>query len=132
MQTFIDPDPGILSQLKEDLDPTRPVVMLNLLRFAEVANYADETDISGREAYARYGGEASVKVRQAGGEVLYAGAVVAPVIGPADELWDQILIVKYPSFNAFLQMIMDPAYQKITIHRSAALADSRLTATQPL
>ncbi len=35
-------------------------------------------------------------------------------------------IVRYPSKAAFLEMVMNPDYQAITHHRTAALSDSRL------
>jgi uncharacterized protein (DUF1330 family) len=51
------------------------------------------------------------------------------VIAPADEQWDQVLLVKYPSVDAFLTMIRMPDYLAATVHREAALEDSRLIAT---
>ena len=48
------------------------------------------------------------------------------LIGPATESWDQALLVEYPSPAAFLKMVSDPAYLAITVHRTAALSDSRL------
>lgn len=54
------------------------------------------------------------------------------LIAPPGEHWDQLLLVRYPSAAAFLAMLADPEYQAATVHRSAALADSRLIATTPL
>ena len=38
------------------------------------------------------------------------------------------MIVKYPNKAAFLSMITMPDYQETAVHRTAALADSRLIA----
>ena len=37
-----------------------------------------------------------------------------------------VLLVTYPTAQAFLDMIQSPDYQAIVYHRSAALSDSRL------
>jgi uncharacterized protein (DUF1330 family) len=51
------------------------------------------------------------------------------VIAPEDETWDQIFLVKYPSVDAFMTMLKMPDYLAATVHREAALEDSRLIAT---
>ena len=91
--------------------------MLNLLRFD-----GDE----GRAAYARYG-EAVVPLVQAlGGQVVWSGSCGPAVIGPAESEWDAVLLVRYPSRRAFLDMIASPEYGEAHPHRVAAIADSRL------
>ena len=50
------------------------------------------------------------------------------MIGPSDEAWDEVLLVQYPSRKAFLTMAGNPEYLACTVHRTAALADSRLIA----
>jgi uncharacterized protein (DUF1330 family) len=106
-----------------------PVIMLNLLRFKDRADGVDEAEgISGAEAYQRYAAAASDFLARAGGRVLFAGAAQEPVIGPSEREWDLVLFVQYPSRQAFLTMISDPAYLEIHRHRAAALADSRLVA----
>jgi uncharacterized protein (DUF1330 family) len=52
-------------------------------------------------------------------------------IAPKDEQWDLLLLVRYPSAAAFLSMLSDPEYKAATVHRSAALSDSRLIGTTP-
>ncbi|PHQ56461.1 MAG: hypothetical protein COA29_04190 [Porticoccus sp.] len=37
-----------------------------------------------------------------------------------------MLLVRYPSIDAFLEMINSPEYKKIVHHRAAAMDDSRL------
>ena len=41
-----------------------------------------------------------------------------------------MLLVRYPSIGAFLEMVTDADYLVCARHRTAALADSRLIATQ--
>ena len=111
-----------------------PVVMINLLRYREQADYGSRTDIepcSGREAYRRYMKQAVAFVIAVGGAVVWQGAPKALLLGPPEERWDLALLVRYPSKEAFLTMVSDPAYQTITVHRTAALEDSRLIATAP-
>ncbi|MCO4773489.1 MAG: DUF1330 domain-containing protein, partial [Deltaproteobacteria bacterium] len=113
-------------------DRREPVVMLNLLRFREVADYsaspelAPDTPISGREAYARYARHAMPFIREAGSEVLYVGDGGTMLIGPADETWDHVLLVKHPSAQEFVAFASNEAYLAGLGHRTAALADSRL------
>mgnify|MGYP000421594259 CR=1 FL=1 len=63
-----------------------------------------------------------------GGEIIWRGAPQAMLIGPSNETWDIAFIARYPDLNAFLAMIMDPAYQAIVFHRQAAVETSRLIA----
>ncbi len=111
-----------------------PVVMINLLRYREQADYGRRTDIepcSGREAYRRYMKQAVAFVIAVGGAVVWQGTPKALLLGPPDERWDLALLVRYPSKEAFLALVSNPAYQAITVHRTAALEDSRLIATEP-
>ena len=118
--------PGILATLPQD----RPIVMLNLLKFSEQARYRHgETPCSGREAYARYSEVALQKVQAVGGKVLYLGRVKGLLIAPADEQWDEVLLVRYPSAAAFAAMLAMPDYMAATRHRTAALDNARLIAT---
>ena len=45
------------------------------------------------------------------------------------DLEDAILVVEYPSPQAFVDMVRDPAYQKVHEHRAAALEQGDLVAT---
>ena len=104
-----------------------PVVMLNLLRYAEQAN--DGSGRTGREAYLHYG-ELVIPMLEARGAgfIVYATADQT-VIGPADEEWDEMILVQYPSRAAFIDMITSDDYLAAHVHREAGLADSRLVAT---
>ena len=59
-----------------------------------------------------------------------AAAQVA-LIAPEGEQWDELLLVRYPSKAAFLGMLADTEYRAATVHRTAALADSRLIGCLP-
>jgi len=106
-----------------------PVVMLNMLRFRATAKYPDgsgQAACSGREAYARYGAAVLKHLQAVGGKPIFRGVAQLTFIGPKDEPWDDVLLVQYPSREAFLQMISDPDYLAASVHRTAALEDSRL------
>ena len=104
-----------------------PVVMLNLLRYREVA--ADGSGRTGREAYTDYGTLVTPMVESRGGTFVVYAVADQTVIGPADEEWDEMVLVQYPSRAAFIDMISDPGYLAAHAHREAGLADSRLVAT---
>jgi len=72
---------------------------------------------------------ALAKVQASGGAVEVRAKAHAALIAPPDEQWDDLLLVSYPSKEAFLAMIGDSDYQAAAEHRSAALADSRLIGT---
>jgi uncharacterized protein (DUF1330 family) len=130
MSNHIHPDRATLAALT-GLADDEPVVMLNLLRFREQASYPEgsaHAPCSGREAYARYGVEAVKHVAAVGGKPIWMGEAQLTIIGPSDEPWDDVLLVEYPSRKAFLTMASNPDYLACSVHRTAALADSRLIA----
>lgn len=108
------------------------VVMLNLLKFREVADYsaspelAPATMVSGEEAYQRYMKHTTPFLQEAGGELLYSGKGGSFLIGPEGEGWDMVLLVKHRSAEAFIGFARNEGYLKGIGHRTAALADSRL------
>lgn len=127
----IEPDPKRLSAFLAGPEDG-PIVMINLLRFRERADYPADfaaPACTGPEAYGRYSEGVQPLLAKAGGRPLWFGLVRGTVIAPGDESWDQAILVEYPSRKAFLDMVGSPAYQAIAPHRTAALADSRLIAT---
>jgi len=125
----INPSREQLAAFAADMPADQPILMLNLLRYHAQATYpadSPHTPCSGREAYARYSRTALAKVRGVGGNVQLLAQARAALIAPADEQWDEVLLVHYPSRQAFLGMLADAEYQAATVHRTAALADSRL------
>ena len=125
----VNPSQEELRKVLQETPKDQPVVMLKLLRFRDQAAYKDDTEnCSGRDAYKRYMDEAAECVRSVGAEVIWSGRSVGSLIAPPDESWDQVLLVRYPSINAFLAMIESPEYKGVVKHRTAALEDSRLVA----
>ena len=111
---------------------TGPVVMLNLLRFRAVADYAatpalaPAVPISGAEAFGRYVTHTLPLLRASGGDLVFLGAGDGFLIGPEDERWDQAMLVRQHSVAAFLAFAADEAYLAGLGHRTAAVEDSRL------
>src|ERR671926_72224 len=96
--------------------------MLNLLRFAE----------GGRESYDQYAKALSETfLPRYDGEVLYAGDGSTPLVAEAGQDWDAVLLVRYPSREAFSRMVADPEYQQVTAWRTGALTEAVLQATIP-
>ncbi|MFI7345855.1 DUF1330 domain-containing protein [Streptomyces sp. NPDC049936] len=98
-----------------------PFVMLNLLRFAP----------DGRASYEEYSRRAAAFLRQYGGELLYAGDGDTPLVAAQGQAWDAVLLVRYPSREAFSRMVADPGYREITSLRSRALDEAVLQPTTP-
>lgn len=101
-----------------------PMCMVNLLKFKERAEYADgsEPELSGREAYLRYGAGVQACIAAVGGRARFSGFVTDLMLGEVEELWDMVAIAEYPSRAAMMQMVQSPEYQAITKHRDAGLA----------
>ncbi len=110
-----------------------PFVMVNLLKFKPHAEYADgsDADLTGAEAYARYGEAVRKLVEGLGGRIRYSGAVTGLLLGEVDELWDAVALAEYPSLDAFRTMAMSPEMHAIEHHRKAGLAGQLNIRTKP-
>jgi uncharacterized protein (DUF1330 family) len=98
-----------------------PVVMVNLLKFKTPC---------GLESYQRYGREVAPHLERVGAAVRYAGTAPAVIIGDGEHpWWDAILIVEYPTPQAFIDMVTTPEYAKVHEYRAAALERGDLIAT---
>jgi uncharacterized protein (DUF1330 family) len=128
MTNHVDPERRQFEVFKA-LPRDEPVMMLNLLRFREKAQYPDGRKASGAEAYAAYGKESAPVFKRVGGEIIWRGKPEVTLIGPQEERWDLIFIARYPTAAAFLEMITDPVYREAVMHRQAAVLDSRLVRT---
>jgi len=100
-----------------------PLTMLNLLKFRPRAAYADgrETALTGADAYGIYGTGVTRMIYRLGGKMVFAGAANAQLIGDDDLPWDMVIIMEYPSLQAFLNMIASDEYQALQVHREAGL-----------
>lgn len=108
------------------------VVMLNLLRFRDIADYsatpnlAPSSPITGAQAFQRYIDHALPYLRESGGDLLFLGQGGALLIGPQNERWDMVMLVRQHSVGAFLSFASHHAYLAGIGHRTAALEDSRM------
>jgi uncharacterized protein (DUF1330 family) len=123
---------AILDELSAAVPDGRAVVMVNLLRFRDRAAYPPGTaaePVTGRQAYERYSRLTLPHLRAVGARPIWRADARANLFAPKGERWDEVILVRYPSRSAFGRMIADPDYQAGTVHRTAALEDSRLIAT---
>lgn len=94
-----------------------PVFMLNLLEFRPEG---------GAERYAEYGGAVAPLLARAGGKPIFAGRPSESLIGEGS--WDLMVLVSYPTRQAFLDMVSSPEYQAIEHLRTDAVVRSELRA----
>ncbi len=137
MTAYLDPtqEAGRLF-LKRNIEGE--VVMLNLLRFREIADYsgqpdlAPETSISGAEAFDRYIEHTRPFLAACGGEVLLLAGGGSFLIGPSDEQWDLAMLVRQSSVSSFMSFASNKAYLAGLVHRTAGVKDARLLPLVPL
>lgn len=109
--------------------PEGPVQMLNLLRFREQANYpagSEHSACTGAQAYARYGENMLTVLKQVGGTVEVLSQCHTPLIGEARDHFDHMVIVRYPTRHALLEMLGSAVYKDVVVHRTAAVEHSLL------
>lgn len=129
--TYINPTAQSAQKLFS-LPMETEVSMLNLLRFKEIADYtntpeiAPQEAISGKEAFQIYIDETRPILEQSGGKIMLLGSCNQFFIGPFEEKWDMVMLVKQHSLATFLSFANNPLIQKAAGHREAALVDSRL------
>jgi hypothetical protein len=131
MQTYLDPtqEAGRALFMR---GIKGPVVMLNLLRFRETADYAATPNlaplrpISGAEAFKLYIGHTLPFLKESSGELLFLGDGGPYFIGPETERWDLAMLVRQASLESFVAFASHPAYLEGLGHRTAAITDSRL------
>jgi hypothetical protein len=88
--------------------PDTPVVMVNLLKFRSPG---------GLERYMQYGA----------GVIPYLPTMV---VGDGERpWWDAIILVQYPTPQAFIDMVTSEGYATVHDHRTAALERGDLVAT---
>lgn len=112
-----------------------PVTMLNLLRFRDVADYSQSpeltppTPISGAAAFDQYIEHTLPFLKQSGGELVFLGVGGSYLIGPQEERWDLVMLVRQNSLADFMAFASNSAYLAGLGHRTAALKDARLLTT---
>lgn len=105
------------------VDDGGPICMVNLLKFNERAEYEDgrKTNISGMEAYQIYGSVTESLIRKLGGEIIFTSVLRGMVVGEVEDLWDVMAIAKYPTLQAFIDMVSSTEYLSAYHHRIAGL-----------
>ena len=101
-----------------------PILMVNLLKFKDKAEYEDgrATNLTGREAYEIYLTETREHLANVGAELILGGEVSGLLLGEVEELWDAFGVARYPSRKAMIAMARNPAYIESEKHRAAGLA----------
>ena len=120
VENQVHPNP---EQIQTFLAEDGPVCMVNLLKFREKAAYPDGRDpeLSGREAYMRYGQEMIKLVEGTGGRFIFGAEVNSLLLGEVEQLWDEVGIVEYPSAKALIEIASSEEFRKIEVHRVAGL-----------
>lgn len=107
------------------LDPNESIVMLNLLKFRDVALEGYGVDgMTGSQAFRRYGELNDTEDVKFGSEPIWMGLGKNSIIG--DEEWDLVILVRYPTRQHFIDKLDNAKYREIAKVREAALLDSRL------
>ncbi len=116
------PEADQITQLQQP-GPDGPIVMVNLLKFRDKAQYKDGRDphLSGRDAYMRYSLLVVDLLKGVGGRVIYAGDVSLLTLGRVETLWDEIALAEYPNRAALVRMSMSPEWREAGVHRDAGL-----------
>ena len=134
VENQISSDQGQRDLFFASLDPNAPLVMVNLLKFKDKADYPDgrDSDLSGAQAYGIYGEAVAQLIEEVGGKRIHGGMITNIMLGQVEELWDAVGIVEYPNPAAFRAMIESEVYQSMHIHREAGLAGQlNISTTSP-
>ena len=114
-----------------------PVVMLNLNRYRERAAYEGEVpggvsgDVSGREAYERYGEVAQSTLARVGARIAWYSRPEQTVIGDETDRFDEVIAVWYPSRSAFVELATAAEVLPALAHRRAGLERAALICCEP-
>tara|TARA_B110000971_G_C20000562_1_gene496608 strand:- start:1009 stop:1437 length:429 start_codon:yes stop_codon:yes gene_type:complete len=99
-----------------------PFQMVNIIQYKHQAEYPAEMNAparTGREAYAEYAAVVGPLIFALGGSVAFRQNVELGFVG--DQPADEVIIVNYPSRQAYLDMFHSAAYQEAIVHRKAGL-----------
>jgi uncharacterized protein (DUF1330 family) len=118
---------GLNEDLLRGLPDAGPVVMVNLVRLRE---HSADGDGSGWDAYVRYSQGVSPLLKECGATILWAGTAESLAFGDlGEDRWDYVVLVRYPSRTAFLDMVTSAEYARANIHRENGLDDHVILAT---
>ena len=109
-------------EMLSTFDENTPVFMMNYLNYKEEVSSTQKT---GKETYKEYMKAAFPFFQKVKAEIIFKGKPITSIIGPIEEeLWDEILIVKYANKNEFFKLLQFKDYPREL--RASALSDSRL------
>ena len=125
----LGPTPNQMETLLQR-DQIIPVVMLNYLKFRDVAVYPDDYKgkryKTGREAYQIYGQRDSHN-----NQIDIFGNYKSTIVGEDELNWNNYVFVRYPSVKKFIEMISTKSYQDSSTQRSAGLENTILLSITP-
>ena len=131
IENYINPThQAVINLLQRNISGS--VIMLNLLRFREFADYTETLNlkpsvaITGKEAFQLYIEHTLPYLQESGGEIIFMGQGGSYLVGPENERWDQVMLIKQNSVNDFLSFASNKKCMEGIGHRTAALEDSRL------
>jgi hypothetical protein len=106
-----------------------PFLMVNLMKYREWADYADDRPrISGRAADDLY---APIEIlAELGAEIVLFGDVVGQPRG--DESWDRVAIVRYPTVRSFVEMQDRPDFLARHVHKDAGMERTIIAVCRPV
>ena len=111
-----------------------PVAQVNLLKYRVKAEYQPDDpeygqDEPGSAAYQRYADAFGVAAAEVGGRCLLLGETERYFIGQGD--WDGVMVMFFPSRQAFIATLNHETYQDMHRHRDAGLLCQELITTRP-
>ncbi len=104
-----------------------PIVLVNLLKFNDIVDL-EGSMVDGSVAYADYVSKIERALVDVGGRPVLTAKHGGNLLGNRGELWDELIVVWYPSGEAFQQFADSEICQAHLHLREAALSDSRLMA----
>jgi hypothetical protein len=112
-------------------DEDGPVWMVNLMKYREVADYADgrESTVTGQEADDLYSPLDSLAA--VGAAPVLFGDVDQQLLGD-ETVWDRVGVVKYPTRTSFIEMQALPTFQESHKHKDAGMESTIVMGTQPM
>jgi hypothetical protein len=109
----------------------RPVWMVNLMKYHEVAQYRDgrETTLSGQDAddlYAPIG-----PLNAVGAQIVFLASVDTQLLGDAPQ-WDRVAVVQYPTGRSFIEMQERDDFRELHVHKEAGMAQTIVMGCRPI
>ncbi|MEP9364949.1 hypothetical protein ABLE68_18445 [Nocardioides sp. CN2-186] len=115
------------------VDQDAPFLMLNLMRYRDVADYPPGhpdagSGRSGREADDLYAPVAIL--HDLGAEILFFGDVADQLAGETP--WDRVAVVGYPSVRSFIDMQDRPDFLERHVHKEAGMLETIIAVARPI